>query len=498
MPTDAAGEGSESAMNKKMIGQLVGVLLLLEAVFMVPAAIVCCLYGETGAPLRAFWGTLALLIPTGGALVLLCRNATHALYAREGFIIVSIGWILLSAFGALPFVLAGEIPSYVDALFETVSGFTTTGASILTNVEGLSHGLLYWRSFTHWLGGMGMLVFLLAVVPTGKGAGYGIHILRAESPGPSVGKIVPRMRQTASLLYKMYIALTVLCMLFLLAGGMPLFDSLCTAFGTAGTGGFGIKNDSMASYSPYLQNVCTVFMALFGVNFSIYFLLLMREWKAALLDEELLLYAGIMLSAMFIIALDIVPHYASFGEAFHHASFTVSSIMTTTGFATEDFNLWPQLSRTILCILMVVGASAGSTGGGIKVARVLLMFKNLAAEVRRMLRPRSVNVVRVNNRTVPDDVLRGVNVYMTAYVGIMVVSFLVVSLDDYSMETNLTAVLACFNNIGPGLDFVEPTSNYSMFSPLTKMILSMDMLLGRLEIFPILVLFSRHTWKRIR
>lgn len=465
---------------------------------MLPAAAVCLCYGETGAPLRGFLWTIALLAVLSGALLLAGRGATRDFYAREGFIIVALGWLLLSAAGAFPFYLSREIPRYVDAFFETVSGFTTTGASILTNVEAMSRGLLYWRSFTHWLGGMGMLVFLLAVVPTGKGSGYGIHLLRAESPGPSVGKIVPRMRQTASLLYKIYIVLTVACVGFLLAGGMPLFDSLCTAFGTAGTGGFGIRNDSMAGYSPYLQNVCTVFMALFGVNFSIYFLLLLREWRAALFDEELLLYLGVMLGAMFLIAVDVRPLFSGFGEAFHHASFTVSSIMTTTGFATADFNVWPQLSRSILCILMVIGASAGSTGGGIKAARVLLLGKSLAAEVRRMLRPRSVNVVHINHRVVKDDVLRGVNVYMAAYCALAVVSFLLVSVDDFSMETNLTAVIACLNNIGPGLDMVGPTGNYALFSPFAKVILSLDMLLGRLEIFPILVLFSRHTWNRTR
>lgn len=485
-------------MNKRMIARMVGVLFALEALFMLPAVAVCLCYGETGAPLRGFLWTAALLAVLAGALLLAGRRATRDFYAREGFIIVALGWLLLSALGALPFYISREIPRYVDAFFETVSGFTTTGASILTNVEAMSHGLLYWRSFTHWLGGMGMLVFLLAVVPTGKGAGYGIHLLRAESPGPSVGKIVPRMRQTASLLYKIYIVLTVACIGFLLAGGMPLFDSLCTAFGTAGTGGFGVRNDSMAGYSPYLQNVCTVFMALFGVNFSIYFLLLLREWRAALFDEELLLYLGVMLGAMFLIAVDVRPLFSGFGEAFHHASFTVSSIMTTTGFATEDFNLWPQLSRSILCILMVIGASAGSTGGGVKVARVLLLGKSLAAEVRRMLRPRSVNVVRVNQRVVKDDVLHGVNVYMAAYCALAVVSFLLVSVDDFSMETNLTAVMACMNNIGPGLDVVGPTGNYALFSPFSKVILSVDMLLGRLEIFPILVLFSRHTWDRTR
>ena len=485
-------------MNTKMIARMLGVLFALEALFMLPAVAVCIVYGETGAPMTGFLWTAALLALLSGGLMLIGRRATRDFYAREGFIIVALGWGLLSAAGALPFWLSGEIPHYVDAFFETVSGFTTTGSSILTNVEAMSRGLLYWRSFTHWLGGIGMLVFLLAVVPTGQGAGYGIHLLRAESPGPAVGKIVPRMRQTASLLYKIYIVLTVLCIGFLLAGGMPLFDSLCTAFGTAGTGGFGIKNDSMAGYSPYLQNVCTVFMALFGVNFSIYFLLLLREWRAALFDEELLLYLGVMLGAMFVIAVDVRPLFYGFGEEFHHASFTVSSVMTTTGFATAVFNVWPQLSRSILCILMVIGASAGSTGGGVKVARILLLAKSLAVEVRRMLRPRSVNVVRVNQRVVRDEVLHSVNVYMAAYCAIAITSFLLISLDDFSMETNITAVMACLNNIGPGLDLVGPTGNYAMFSPFAKLVLSMDMLLGRLEIFPILVLFSRHTWNRTR
>ena len=485
-------------MNTKMIARMLGVLFALEALFMLPAVAVCIVYGETGAPMTGFLWTAALLALLSGGLMLIGRRATRDFYAREGFIIVALGWGLLSAAGALPFWLSGEIPHYVDAFFETVSGFTTTGSSILTNVEAMSRGLLYWRSFTHWLGGIGMLVFLLAVVPTGQGAGYGIHLLRAESPGPAVGKIVPRMRQTASLLYKIYIVLTVLCIGFLLAGGMPLFDSLCTAFGTAGTGGCGIKNDSMPGYSPYLQNVCTVFMALFGVNFSIYFLLLLREWRAALFDEELLLYLGVMLGAMFVIAVDVRPLFSGFGEAFHHASFTVSSVMTTTGFATADFNVWPQLSRSILCILMVIGASAGSTGGGVKVARILLLAKSLAVEVRRMLRPRSVNVVRVNQRVVRDEVLHSVNVYMAAYCAIAITSFLLISLDDFSMETNITAVMACLNNIGPGLDLVGPTGNYAMFSPFAKLVLSMDMLLGRLEIFPILVLFSRHTWNRTR
>ena len=374
-----------------MIGKLVGVLFFLEALFMLPAIAVCFVYGGR-AHLRGFLWTVALLLALSGALYGVCAKATREFYAKEGFIIVALGWILLSAMGALPFYISGEIPHYVDAFFETVSGFTTTGASVLTDVEAMSHGLLYWRSYTGWAV-WACWYSCWPWCPRERERVTASICCGPKAPAPAWVKWC-RMRQTASLLYKIYIVLTVLCVLFLLAGGMPLFDSLCTAFGTAGTGGFGIKNNSMADYSPYLQNVCTVFMALFGVNFSVYFLLLLREWRGALLDEELLLYGGIMLTAMFVIAADITPLFSGFGEAFHHASFTVSSVMTTTGFATEDFNLWPQLSRAILCILMVVGASAGSTGGGIKVARLLLLFKSLAAEVRRMLRPRSVNVVR--------------------------------------------------------------------------------------------------------
>ena len=401
----------------------------------------------------------------------------------------------MSAVGALPFWLSGEIPRYVDALFEVISGFTTTGASILTNVEAMSRGLLFWRSFTHWLGGMGILVFLLAIVPMGKG-GYSVHLLRAESPGPSVSKLVPRMRQTAGILYLIYIILTVLCVVFLLFGGMSLFDSLCTAFGTAGTGGFGVRNDSMASFSPYCQSVCTVFMTLFGVNFNIYFLLLLGKFSQALRSQELRVYLGIFFGAVAVITVDICHIFGGIRQALHHAVFTVASIMTTTGFATEDFDLWPQLSRTILVVLMIVGACAGSTGGGIKCARLLLLCKALGARIRQMLHPRSVNLVRVDGHTVEEETLQGVNTYMTAYCFIAIASVLLLSLDNLSLETNFTAVMACLNNIGPGLDLVGPTSNYSHFSDLSKLTLIFNMLLGRLEIFPMLVMLSPRTWKR--
>ncbi len=482
-------------MNRKIIGKTLGFLLLLECVFLFPSAFIAILDHQREL-LGAFVASMAVAAGLGLSLSFLCRKAEGRYYAREGFLIVGLGWLVLSAVGALPFWISGEIPHYVDALFEVISGFTTTGASILTSVEDMSRALLFWRSFTHWLGGMGILVFLLAVVPMGKG-GYSVHLLRAESPGPSVDKLVPKTRQSATILYSIYIALTVLCVLFLLAGGMPLFDSLCTAFGTAGTGGFGIKNSSMAAYSPYLQTVCTVFMALFGVNFTVYFLLLLGKIKQALLGEELRLYLGIMLGSMALITWNILPLYGgSVHAALHDAAFSVSSVMTTTGFATADFNLWPQLSRTILVILMVVGACAGSTGGGIKCSRVLLLLRSLRTRMRQMLHPRSVSLVRLEGRTVGEEIVQGVYTYMTAYCAIAILSILLLSLDNLSLETNFTAVMACLNNIGPGLDLVGPTGNYAHFSDLSKLVLMLNMLLGRLEIFPLLIMLSPHTWRR--
>ncbi len=481
-------------MNRKIIGKVLGFLLLMECVFLFPSVVVSALHNEHTA-LRAIVTTMLVAAALGLLLSALCRKADRHFYAREGFLITALGWVVLSAVGALPFTLSGEIPSYVDALFEVISGFTTTGASILPEVESMSKGLLFWRSFTHWLGGMGILVFLLAIVPMGKG-GYSVHILRAESPGPSVGKLVPKLRQTAAILYGIYVALTALDVIFLLAGGMPLFDSLCTAFGTAGTGGFGIKNDSIAGYSPYIQTVCTVFMALFGVNFSIYFLLLVGKFKQVLRSEELGVYLFIMFSAIAIITLNTMGQYPGFQDALHHAAFTVSSIMTTTGFSTVDFDLWPQLSRSILVVLMVCGACAGSTGGGIKTARLILLVKSLRSQIRQFLRPRSVNLVRVEGRTIGDETIRGVNTYMSAYCAITVFSVLILALDGLSFETNLTGVLACLNNIGPGLGMVGPTSNYSIFSNTAKIVLMLDMLFGRLEIFPLLILFSPSAWKK--
>ena len=391
--------------------------------------------------------------------------------------------------------MSREIPSYLDALFEIVSGFTTTGASILPEVESMSKGLLYWRSFSHWLGGMGVLVFLLAIIPAGgRGGGYTMHILRAESPGPNVGKLVPKMKDTAKILYLIYVLLTFLNVIFLLIGRMPVFDAVCTALGTAGTGGFGIRNDSIAGYSPYLQNVCTVFMLLFGVNFSCYYLLLMRKVKNVFRDEELRMYAGVVLGSIVLIVWNLKGFYGTLGETVRHAAFQVASIVTTTGFATTDFDLWPSFSKAILLSLMVIGACAGSTGGGLKCGRALLLLKSLRRNIRKVLHPQKVQIVRNNGQMVDEKVLENTNAYLAAYVVIVLLSFILISLDGFSITTNISAVFACFNNIGPGFEAVGPTCIFAAYSPFSKLILIADMLAGRLEIFPILILFSRSTW----
>ena len=483
-------------MNYKMMGKFVAQTLFIETLFMLPALAIS-LFCRDAMAAQGFLITLGILLAVQGALFFLCKGAPRAFGATEGFVCVSISWIVMSLLGCLPFYLSREIPAYIDAFFEIVSGFTTTGASVVPNVEGLSKGILYWRSFSHWLGGMGVLVFLLAVAPgDGQGKGFTMHLLRAESPGPNVGKLVPKMRKTAAILYIIYIVLTVLNVIFLLCGGMSLFESLCTAFGTAGTGGFGIRNDSLASHSPYIQYVTTVFMFLFGINFGCYYLLLLRQFKSVFKDEELRLYFGIVITAIALIVLDIRGLYGTLEETIRHAAFQVSSIITTTGFATADFDLWPGFSKTILLTLMVIGACAGSTGGGIKVARVLLLFKSLRRNIRQALRPNRVQVVRNSGAVVDEQVLDNTNAYLAAYVIIIIVSVILISVDEFSTTTNISAVLACFNNIGPGLEAVGPTCNFCGFSTFSKIVLSLDMLAGRLEIFPILVLFSRDTWRR--
>ena len=482
-------------MNYKMMGRFLAQILSIEGIFMIPALLISLYCGETMA-LHGYVVTLILIAVLTAALFLICRGAPSVFRAREGLVCVGISWIVLSAVGCLPFYISREIPNYVDAFFEMVSGFTTTGASILNDVEALSKGLLYWRSFSHWLGGMGVLVFLLAFTG-GKGQGFTMHLLRAESPGPDVGKLVPKMRTTAVILYVIYIALTVIDILLLLAGGMNLFDAVCHGFGTAGTGGFGIKADSLAGYSPYLQNVTTVFMILFGVNFSCYYLLLLRQFKSVFGDEELRTYFGIIFGSIVLITanLFLCGYYPTLEETIRHVAFQVGSIITTTGYATTDFDLWPTFSKTVLLCLMVVGASAGSTGGGLKVARLLLLMKGLRRNIRQLLNPRKVEVIRNNGNPVSQQVLDNTNAYLAAYVLILFSIFLIISLDGFSVGTNFSAVLCTFNNIGPGLEAVGPTCNFSQYSTLSKLVLSWGMLAGRLEIFPLLVLFSKDTWK---
>lgn len=486
-------------MNYKMIGKFIAYILLLEAFFMLPALGISLYNQETEAS-RGFIQSIFLILGTVASLRLICRNAKSGFQAKEGLVCVGISWIVLGLLGCMPFYLSGEIPSYIDSFFEIVSGFTTTGASILDDIEALSRGLLYWRSFSHWLGGMGVLVFLLAVMPaSGRKDGFTMHILRAESPGPNVGKLVPRIRHTAMILYLIYVGLTILNIFFLLLGDVPLFDAVCTGLGTAGTGGYAIKNDSLAGYSPYVQWVTTIFMFLFGVNFSCYYMLLLGNLKSVFKDEELRLYCFIVFASIALISLDLIhaldASFATMEEGLRTVSFQVATIISTTGYATADFDLWPSFSKAILFCLMFVGGCAGSTGGGFKVGRLVLVLKILRRNINQVLNPQKIQVVRVNDQVIDEKILSHTNAYLAAYVVIILASFLVISLDGFSMMTNFSAVIACFNNIGPGFEAVGPTCNYQDFSNLSKSVLILNMLAGRLEIFPILVLFSKNTWK---
>ncbi len=485
-------------MNFRMIGRIISFILIVEAVFMLPALLLCAFGGQSWSAV-SFLISIGIILAAAGILWLVSRNAPKGFYSRDGLMCVGFSWIVMSLFGALPFVISHEIPHYIDALFEIASGFSTTGASILNDVEALSKGMLLWRSMSHWLGGMGVLVFLLALVPiSGRSDGFTMHLLRAESPGPDVGKLVPRMKQTAIILYGLYILLTVLDFIFLVIGRMPVFDAVCIAVGTAGTGGFGVLNSSIGGYSPYIQIVCTVFMFLFGVNFSCYYLLFCGKIKNVLKDEELHWYLGIAFASITAITITLLlaNTYDSFAETLRHSAFQVGSLLSSTGFSTTDFDLWPSLAKAILFSLMFVGASAGSTGGGFKMGRALLVAKILRRNVRQVLYPQRVQVVRMNGRVVDEDVLRNTNAYLCAYVIIILVSFLLISADGFSTTTNVTAVVSCFNNMGPGLEGIGPTLNYSGYSVFSKIVLIFDMLAGRLEIFPILVLLSRSAWKR--
>lgn len=477
-------------MNYGMIVYILGTILKAEAILMSLPALVAFLCGEGDlVPMLA-----AILIASGAGLLFTFKKPKNTvIYAKEGFVVTALSWVVMSLVGALPFVFAGAIPSYIDAVFETVSGFTTTGASILTDVEGMSRGLLFWRSFTHWVGGMGVLVFLLAIVPLA--GGRSVHIMRAESPGPVVGKLVPKVRDTAMILYGIYITMTVVLITLLLLGGMPLYDSAVHAFGTAGTGGFGIWGDSIAHYdSAYIDVVLSIGMVLFGVNFNIYYLLLMGKVKSILRSEELRWYLGIIAGATLLIAWNTLSRWGGILQSLRYAFFQVASVITTTGFATADFNLWPELSRMLLLVLMLVGACAGSTGGGMKVSRLIIMLKSAKREISRMLHPRSVYTLQFEGKPLEDQTIHNVFTYFFILVFLVIASVLLVSLDNMDFDSTFSAVLACINNIGPGLGIVGPMGSYAALSPLSKLVLILDMLLGRLEIFPMLMLFAPSVW----
>ena len=478
-------------MNYSMISYILGWIFNFEAAFMLLPGITAIIYREKNG--LAFLITMLICLAIGIPLTRKKRT-NKVFHAREGAVTVALSWLVLSIAGALPFIISGSIPHPVDAIFETVSGFTTTGASILNDVEALSHCMLIWRSFTHWIGGMGVLVFILCLLPlTG---GYHMNLMKAESPGPSVSKLVPKVQSTAKILYTIYIMLTVVEIVFLLIGKMPLFDTLCLSFGTAGTGGFGIRNDSIASYSTYNQVVITVFMILFGINFNAYYLLLTKKVMQAAKNEEVRYYLGIIGLAIVAIAINTRGMFSSFGRALQQAAFQVGSIITTTGYATTDFNVWPVFSKTILVILMFVGACAGSTGGGIKVSRLLILCKSARKELQLYLHPNAVKKIKMDDKAIPHEVVRATNMFLFVYIMIFVTSLLIISLDNLDMVSNFTAITATLNNIGPGLGAVGPTGNFDTYSYVSKIVMIFDMLAGRLEVFPLLLLFKRDTWRK--
>ena len=479
-------------MNYRTSRFVLGRILTVEGILMLLPMLVSICYGEPFLPFLL----PAVLVGVLG-LLLSGRKPPErtVLYARDGFAVVALAWVSLSLFGALPFVLSGNIPNYIDAFFETVSGFTTTGASILTEVESLRRGILFWRSFTHWIGGMGVLVFVMALFPVSDG--HGMHLLRAEVPGPSVGKLVSRMSDSAKILYGIYFVLTLAEIIFLVAGGMPPFDAAIHAFGSAGTGGFSCRNASVGAYdNAYFDVVIGVFMLLFGVNFNLYYFLLIHRVREVFNSEELRVYLGIVTVAVLVIAVDILHIYGGFAKALRYSFFQVSSIITTTGFGTTDFNLWPTLSKTILVLLMFIGACAGSTGGGIKVARIVILFKASLGDIRKMIHPKAVSTVRFEGKALSDRSVRSVHLFLTVYVLLFAASMLLLSFQGFDLITTFTAVAACINNIGPGLEIVGPMGNFSPFAPWAKLLLCFDMLAGRLELFPMLLLFVPSVWKR--
>lgn len=481
-------------MNYEMVVYVLLNIAKIEGVLMMIPGIVSLIYGEYNTAKIIL--TIAILLAAFGFIFTLKKPRRLDIFAKDGLFIVGIAWITFSLLGALPFYFTGSINSYVNAVFETVSGFTTTGSTILTDIESLPNGILFWRSFTHWIGGMGVLVFVLAIIPLA--GSRSMNIMKAEVPGPTVDKLVPKTKQTAKILYFIYVGLTILQVIFLVAGKMPLFDSILTSFSTAGTGGFSNKNNSIAYYdSAYVDGVVTVFMILFGINFNLFYLALLKKFKRIFKSEELRTYIAIIAVSTLLITFNIRGMYPSFLKAFRYASFQVATIITTTGFMTADFNVWPMFSKAILLLLMIVGACAGSTGGGLKVSRVLIMVKHIKCEIKRLLHPRAMVSVRIDKKTVETSVISSVLAYLLVYFSLIVISFLLISINEFDFETSLTSVITCINNVGPGLGaIVGPTGNFSSFSDFSKIILCFDMLLGRLEIFPILLLFSPRMYKR--
>lgn len=478
-------------MNRKIVIYILGWVMIFLAAFMLLPCLVSLIYKEETGVYFLFTAILSFVV---GGIITRKKPESGHFYAKEGFVSVAFSWIIMSLLGAVPLWASGEIPHFVDALFEIVSGFTTTGASVVPDVEALSHTTLFWRCFSHWIGGMGVLVFLMAILPLA--GGENMHLLRAESPGPIVSKLVPRMRKTAEILYIIYLAMTVLQAVLLIFTGLPVFDSICMSLGTAGTGGFALVADSVASYTALQQVIITVFMMLFGVNFSFYYLILLKKGREAFKLEEVRWYFAIFAIASALITIDLTQNASEILHNANLATFQVATIMTTTGFATADFNLWPTFSRNILVILMFVGACAGSTGGGMKVSRFIIYIKTAVKEVSHLIHPRSVKVVKMDDKTVSEETIRTTNTYLIMYGFIFVASMFLLCLDQYDLVTNFTAVAATINNIGPGLGAVGPMGGFGGFSVLSKLIMIFDMLVGRLEIFPLLILFSPSVWKR--
>lgn len=477
-------------MNRRMVFYTVGQILLLEAVLLVLPLAVSLIYAESC--FTSFIITILITAASGFLIKLIFKPKDHVIFAKEGFLIVALAWLMMSLFGALPFVLSREIPSFINAFFETVSGLTTTGASIIPDLSVMSKGILFWRSFTHWIGGMGIIVLIMAIIPTTSGRS--IHVMRAEMPGPIVGKLVPRIRDTAKILYLIYIVMTAVEIVLLKLGDMSLFDSVVHSFGTAGTGGFGIRGDSLGSYSAYSQWVITIFMLIFGVNFNLYYLLLVRRARTVFRSEELRAYAAVVVAAVVMIAINIRGIYETFGETIRHAAFQVSSVITTTGYATVNFDLWPGFSKAVLFILMFIGGCAGSTAGGLKISRVFLLVRMVRNNIRKILHPRAVASVSFEGKILDERTQKSVSNYLSIYVLSLFAVFLIISLDPFDLETNLTAAVSCFNNVGPGLAGVGPAMNYNGYSVLSKIVLSFSMLLGRLEIYPLIIAFIPASW----